>query len=51
MTLRPYVCRRCQTPRASWEIFEAARSGRPKYYCLGCIPWWVRLTMWLRGVE
>jgi hypothetical protein len=51
MPLKPYTCRRCRTPRASWEIFEAGRFGRPKLYCLGCVPRWVRLSMWLRGVE
>lgn len=51
MPLRPYVCRRCRTPRASWEIFETGWPRHSKYYCLTCIPWWVRLKMRLRGIS
>jgi len=42
-----YRCRRCGATRLSWEIFEA----RGRLYCLGHIPWWVRLSMRLRGVK
>jgi hypothetical protein len=47
----PYTCRRCGTACASWEIFETGWPNRVRLYCLACIPRWVRLKMWLRGIN
>jgi len=43
---KTFTCHRCGATQPDWLIFGTRR----RYYCLGHIPWYVRLSMHLRGV-
>lgn len=45
--VKEFACARCGATNADWLTFSAG----DRYYCLGHVPFWARVRMWLRGVR
>lgn len=47
--VRYFTCATCGAVNPDFLTFGVGWGVRGRYYCLGHIPWTVRVRMWLRG--
>lgn len=45
---KTYPCARCGRENPDYLTFETGWPDRPRYWCLGHVPRWVRIKMLLR---